>query len=171
MTPNEARIIADFLLPQIEQEVQTTARVIAAVPDERKDYCPHDTCMKAGVLAQHIATADTWFLESVAAGQFGAYPKDAESAVSSAELAKQYTETMLALAAKVKQLSDEDLAKPVTFYHMTMPNVVYLQFLQKHSVHHRGQLSTYLRPMGSKVPSIYGGSADEPFTAAASDGK
>lgn len=171
MTPNEAKVIADFLLPQIEQEVQTTARVIAAVPDEKKDYCPHDTCMKAGMLAQHIAIADAWFLESVSEGKFGAYPSDAEKPGSSAEVAKQYSEKMLSLAAMVKQMSGEDLAKPVTFYHMTFPNVVFLQFLLKHSIHHRGQLSAYLRPMGAKVPSIYGGSADEPVTAAASEGK
>jgi uncharacterized damage-inducible protein DinB len=171
MTPTEAKVIADFLLPQIEQEVQTTARVIAAVPDENKDYSPHDTCMKAGTLAQHIALADTWFLESVAAGEFGAYPSDTEMPSSSAEVASQYSDKMLGLAAKVRQMSGEDLARPVTFYHMTMPNVVYLQFLQKHSIHHRGQLTAYLRPMGAKVPSIYGGSADEPFTASASEGK
>jgi uncharacterized damage-inducible protein DinB len=170
MTPNEAKIIADFLLPQIEQEVQTTAKVIAAVPDDKKEYCPHDTCMKAGMLAQHLATADAWFLESVANGSFGAYPEDSGLG-SSAEIAQQYREKMSELVARVRELSGEDLAKPVTFYHMTMPNVVYLQFLQKHSIHHRGQLSAYLRPMGAKVPSIYGGSADEPFTASAGDGK
>jgi len=46
---------------------------------------------------------------------------------------------------------------------MEMPAVAYLNFMNLHTAHHRGQLSTYLRPMGSKVPSIYGGSADEPF--------
>jgi len=46
---------------------------------------------------------------------------------------------------------------------MNEPAFSYLQFAQDHLVHHRGQLSTYLRPMGGKVPDIYGGSADEPF--------
>jgi uncharacterized damage-inducible protein DinB len=46
---------------------------------------------------------------------------------------------------------------------MNMPNVMYLGFMTNHSVHHRGQLSTYLRAMNAHVPSIYGGSADEPF--------
>jgi uncharacterized damage-inducible protein DinB len=48
---------------------------------------------------------------------------------------------------------------------MTLPAYVYLSFVQNHSVHHRGQLSAYLRPMGGKVPSIYGPSADEGFGA------
>jgi len=46
------------------------------------------------------------------------------------------------------------------------PNVSYLGFANNHSVHHRGQLASYLRAMGSKVPAIYGGSADEPFQGA-----
>jgi uncharacterized damage-inducible protein DinB len=170
MTPDQATVIAGFLIPQIEQEVQTTARVLAAVPDDKKDYTPHGTCMKAGDMAEHIAGADLWFLEGVVAGAFGAYPEP--TGLPTAELAARYTAKASEILEKIKGLSGEDLAKPVQFYHMTLPNVAYLQFMQKHSVHHRGQLSAYLRPMGAKVPSIYGGSADEPFQAAAAgDGK
>jgi uncharacterized damage-inducible protein DinB len=169
MTPDQAKIVADFLLPQIEHEIKTTARVLAAVPDDRKDYSPHETSMKAGDLAAHLAAADLWFLEGVLNAGFGPYPET--PARPSAELAAQYTEKGTDLIAKIRGLSGEHLAKDVQFYHMTLANVEYLQFMQKHSVHHRGQLSTYLRPMGAKVPSIYGGSADEPFSAAAGDGK
>jgi uncharacterized damage-inducible protein DinB len=165
MTPNEARIIADFLLPQIEEEVHATARVIASVPDNRKEYCPHETCTKAGDLAAHLAGADIWFLEGVLNGGFGPQPE--ASNVSMAELATQYRQKVTELVGKIKKLDGDALAKDVQFFHMTLPTVTYLQFMQKHSVHHRGQLSAYLRPMGAKVPSIYGGSADEPFTAAA----
>jgi uncharacterized damage-inducible protein DinB len=56
------------------------------------------------------------------------------------------------------------LAKVVEFFGvMNLPNVLYLGFWNSHSIHHRGQLSTYLRAMNAHVPSIYGGSADEPF--------
>ena len=165
MTPDQDTVIAGFLIPQIEQEVQTTARVLAAVPDDKKDYTPHGTCMKAGDLAEHIAGADLWFLEGVVAGAFGEFP--APTGLPTAELAAQYTAKATAVIEKIKGLSGQDLAKPVQFYHMTLPNVAYLQFMQKHSVHHRGQLSAYLRPIGAKVPSIYGGSADEPVQAAA----
>jgi uncharacterized damage-inducible protein DinB len=50
---------------------------------------------------------------------------------------------------------------------MKQPSVTYLGFANNHSIHHRGQLASYLRACGSKVPAIYGGSADEPFSAAA----
>ena len=53
--------------------------------------------------------------------------------------------------------------KPIPLFGMEMPAVTYLNFLNLHSSHHRGQLSAYLRPMGAKVPAIYGGSADEPM--------
>jgi uncharacterized damage-inducible protein DinB len=61
-------------------------------------------------------------------------------------------------------MSPETAAQVTDFYGvMQMPAIKYMNFLIKHSVHHRGQLSAYLRPMGGKVPSIYGGSADEPM--------
>ena len=57
----------------------------------------------------------------------------------------------------------DKLAAPVDFFGMMkMPNATYLGFANNHSIHHRGQLAAYFRAMGSKVPAIYGASADEP---------
>jgi uncharacterized damage-inducible protein DinB len=172
MTPEQATIIAEFLLPQIEQEVQTTARVLAAVPEDKKDYTPEskcDTkCMTAGELLHHIAETDLWFLEGIINGQFA--PEPAPSKGAPGEIAASYQARANELIAKIRQLPADHLAKDVQFFTWTLPNATYLQFMQKHSVHHRGQLSAYLRPMGAKVPSIYGGSADEPFTSAAGEG-
>ena len=165
MTPEQASCIAAFLVPQIEQEIETTAKVLAAVPDDRRDYSPHPTCMKAGELAAHIAGADIWFLEAIIAGSFGPYPEASNK--SAAELVADYKTRAMELLAQIKGLTGEHLVANVTFHTWVMPNVTFLQVMQKHSVHHRGQLSDYLRPMGAKVPSIYGGSADEPLTAAA----
>jgi uncharacterized damage-inducible protein DinB len=64
---------------------------------------------------------------------------------------------------QVLALDGLKLAVPVEFFGMKMPNAQFLVWQAVHNAHHRGQLATYLRPMGSKVPSIYGGSADEPF--------
>jgi uncharacterized damage-inducible protein DinB len=63
----------------------------------------------------------------------------------------------------VLALDGAHLAATVDFYGMQMPNAQFLVWQAVHNAHHRGQLATYLRPMGSKVPSIYGGSADEPW--------
>jgi uncharacterized damage-inducible protein DinB len=63
-------------------------------------------------------------------------------------------------------MSPAQLATPIEFFGVfNLPAAFYLQFLNNHSIHHRGELATYLRPMGSKVPQIYGGSYDEPFQA------
>jgi uncharacterized damage-inducible protein DinB len=64
-------------------------------------------------------------------------------------------------------MSAEQLSTPVQFFTFNFPAAFYLAFMNNHSIHHRGELATYLRPMGSKVPSIYGGSYDEPIKAAA----
>jgi uncharacterized damage-inducible protein DinB len=64
-------------------------------------------------------------------------------------------------------MTPEQLLTPVEFFGVfNLPAALYLGFLNNHSIHHRGELATYLRPMGSKVPSIYGGSYDEPFVPA-----
>ena len=64
----------------------------------------------------------------------------------------------------MKPPTGEAASKIIDFYSTCqLPAVAYMQFNVKHTCHHRGQLSVYLRPMGAKVPSIYGGSADEPM--------
>jgi uncharacterized damage-inducible protein DinB len=65
---------------------------------------------------------------------------------------------------RVRKLSPEQLMKPIEFFGVfNLPAAFYMGFLNNHSIHHRGQLAAYLRPMGSKCPSIYGGSYDEPW--------
>lgn len=167
MSPEQAYGLAQFLIAQAENESAVTRRVLAAVPNDKGDYKPAEKCMTAAKLAGHIAQADVWFLESIAAGAFGA---EQGPELTPAEAVAFYDQNFDKALAKVKALSGEQLAQTVDFYGMKMPAVTYLQFMIVHTVHHRGQLSAYLRPMGAKVPSIYGGSADEPFEAAAAQG-
>jgi uncharacterized damage-inducible protein DinB len=78
-----------------------------------------------------------------------------------------YDENIKRGIARVASMTAEQLMTPVEFFGVfNLPAVLYLGFLNNHSIHHRGELATYLRPMGSKVPSIYGGSYDEPFVPA-----
>jgi uncharacterized damage-inducible protein DinB len=168
MTADQASNILQFLLPQLDAECKTTRRVMSAVPEDRGDYKPDPKCMSARELVQHIAYVEIWFLEGILKGEF-AHPDDSGMAQQSiAAILAAYDEQVPALLAKLKDLPGEQLAKTTQFYNLNLPLIAYVQFLQKHTIHHRGQLSAYLRPMGAKVPSIYGGSADEPFTAEAS---
>lgn len=163
MTPEFAAGLRDFLLAALDGEVSATKKVILAMPEGMMDYSPDAKSMPAAKLAFHIVGSEIWFLESIAAGSFGPFP-DGEAPSTPAAIVEWWETARASAHAKVKAMSGDDLAKIVDFYGMfQLPVVSYLNFANVHSIHHRGQLSAYLRPMGGKVPSIYGGSADEPM--------
>jgi len=149
----------------IENEMPTNIRVLEAIPEDKSGYRPDDKARSALELARHIAVSDLWFADAVISGAFEMPSEDSENALTSvAQAAAFYKEKLPAALEKIKALPGEHLAKELNMMGVfNFPTVIYLSFLIRHSVHHRGQLSTYLRPMGSTVPSIYGGSADEPF--------
>lgn len=165
MTPEQAILLRDMMTADAEGEAATTRKVIAAMPAGKEDYAPDAKNMKAIDLAFHIVQSEIWFLEGIVAGEF---PMEnaplPDTMKTGADVVAWYDARFQPAMDKVKALSGEKAAVPVSFFGMmTAPVITYLNFLIKHSVHHRGQLSAYLRPMGGKVPSIYGGSADEPF--------
>ena len=163
MTPEQAKSLFDFLYPWAKQEAQTTRKVLAAVPSGNLEYCPDPKGMKGIELAAHIATADLMFVEGILNGEFSmGQPPELKTPEA---VLKFYDEQFLPALNKLATLTPEQLAKSVNFFVFDHPAVTFLQWLIVHGVHHRGQLSAYLRPMGGKVPSIYGGSADEPFKA------
>jgi uncharacterized damage-inducible protein DinB len=112
----------------------------------------------------HIAVVEIWFLDAIIHRQFGEpAPKPAE-VKTGRDVAQWYEENFAQRMPLLEALSGEDLTVPVDFHGLRNdPGVAYLNIAIRHSVHHRGQLSTYLRPMGAKVPAIYVESADEPY--------
>ncbi len=166
MNSENAKAMADFFIPIIAQEVEINVRVFKAVPEEERDYRPHSDSMSAMELARHISLEDVWFLQAVIDGQFGPVPPQGEDSevTSVADAIHLYNEKMPTLIEQVKSLSGEQLTKEVSLMGvLNLPAIGFLSFMIRHTVHHRGQLSAYLRPMGSKVPQIYGGSADNPM--------
>jgi len=163
-TPEFATTFTNLMTGKIEREHPTTKRVIAAVPNDKRDYKPHENSRAAWDLAVHVAQSDVWFLNSVADGQF-VWTGDPGAPASDVKgLATWYEAEFPKAMARVKAMKPEQLLKPADFFGMmTAPVFLFLQFAQDHTVHHRGQISTYLRPMGAKVPDIYGGSFDKPF--------
>ncbi|MBI4475471.1 MAG: DinB family protein [Acidobacteria bacterium] len=162
LSPEHAKVIGNFFLQSIKQELEITKKVLAAVPDDKSSYKPEPKAKTAHELAWHIATADIWFFDGILAGEF-TMGDEPPAPKTIAEIVNHYETNMRDRISKLAELPAEKLAKVISFFGMEFPAVVYLSFLTHHTAHHRGQLSTYLRPMGSKVPSIYGGSADEPF--------
>ena len=171
MDQNQAQFLAQCLCKLWEGEFPATCKVIAAVPDDKRGYRPDEKSRTAWELATHLATADIWFIDSILAGSFvfdPAVAKERESKFATvADVAAYYKKEFPAALAKIRAMPAEKLAAKVDFFGMMqMPNATYLGFANNHSVHHRGQLAAYLRAMGSKVPAIYGASADEPMPGA-----
>jgi len=158
-----AKSIADFLIADFEHEMQTTQSVLAAVPTDRMDYKP-DGKSKTGLgLVRHLPLEAEWLLNSIADGRFDPPPDDSDACgiMNPSDAAGRYKDRIPAALARVKGMSGADLMKIIDLFGMIqMPAVNFISMAIKHEVHHRGQLSTYLRPMGGKVPGIYGPSAD-----------
>ena len=156
-----------FLIQGVEREIPVTQKILAAMPDDKLGFTLGEKGRTAKDLMWHTITSDIWFTEGISSGAFPQH-EDKAGPATVAEMTAQYESGMAAGMAKVKAMTPEQLAKPISFFGiMDLPAVMYLQFLSNHSIHHRGQLSTYLRAMNAHVPSIYGGSADEPFQASA----
>ncbi|MGV8040829.1 MAG: DinB family protein [Thermoanaerobaculaceae bacterium] len=164
MTPEFAAGLREAYCSGFEFEVPVTRNVIAAILESGKEYRPDPKSRTAFELAHHIVTSEIQMLDEIADGVFSMEEKVKERPATVAGLLELYDRELPRALGRVKALPPADLAKVVDFYGaFQLPNVAYISFVSMHTVHHRGQLSAYLRPMGSKVPSIYGGSADEPW--------
>ena len=171
LTPEFAMGLRAMMLDGVSREMETTKRVLAAIPDAKAEYKPDPHARSAWELAWHLANTDIQFLDGIADQKFTMQtPAEQDKPKTVAELLEWYDTNFKRGAARVAALGPEQLLTPVDFLGVfNFPAVFYLNFLNNHHIHHRGALATYLRPMGSKVPSIYGGSYDEPFEPAVAE--
>ena len=165
MTADHAKTIAEAMSALWQGEFPATARVLSAVSDAERGYRPHEKSRSAWELATHLVTADMWFIDCITKGQFAfdaAKAKEMESSFSNvAEVVSWYQATVPAKLVELRDNTGEFLAESVDFFGMMkMSRAHWIGFANNHSVHHRGQLSAYLRSMGCKVPDIYGPSGD-----------
>ena len=159
---DQALVARENLITNLRMEHPVTRRVIDAIPLDKGDYSPDAVTKSAVDLAWHIVAAEHRFLDAVVTGVFnyGNSGRPAEM-TTSADISNWYARTFADDLARVSALGAEQLTKPIDFRGIiTLPAVSFLLIGLKHSIHHRGQLSMYLRPMGAKVPSIYGESYD-----------
>jgi uncharacterized damage-inducible protein DinB len=169
MNADQAKFLVEHLAGLIESEVSTTCKVLGATKAGNGDYKPDPKSRSAHELAAHVAVADNWFLQSIIDGKFEFNPEEAGKAESgfknADEIVSFYQKEIPARLKQIRALPGDTLAREVDFFgFLKLPAVSFLGMANNHSIHHRGQLAAYLRAMGSKVPSIYGGSADEPMT-------
>jgi uncharacterized damage-inducible protein DinB len=175
MTSEQATfLLNEIYLPQIRNEHKTTRRVIEAIPADNCGWCPDPKSKSALDLAWHIASSECFFLNGISAGKYerpsdGGEGSRPASIKTPADVLNWYDENHAKALAQLTEVKADSLAAPIDFFGMfKFPAVAYAGLQCSHSIHHRGQLSSYLRPMGGKVPSIYGPSADEGLPARAS---
>ena len=160
----------DGFLQELEQEAQTTKRVLDRVPQTHLGWKPHEKSMSLGQLALHVATVPGGVAEMVAqpSMQVPAFVQPAAQNVS--ELAPALEQSLKKARAALGGLDDRAMTETWRVLDgdrevMAMPRVAVVRAIMlNHWYHHRGQLSVYLRLLNVPVPSIYGPSADEnPF--------
>ena len=161
--------LVDALLPEFDHEMTVTRKLLERVPDDRFDWKPHQKSYSLGDLAAHVATLPTWGTETLLRSEIdiGNNPRAAATASKSTMLAtfdRNVADARAALAGK----TDAELGAMWSLKRngktvFSMPKAAVLRsFVLNHLVHHRAQLTVYLRLLDVPVPSLYGPSADEP---------
>ena len=167
--PSAAPTLAQLSLGDFTQELATTRRVLERVPDEHWDWKPHPKSMTLGQLAGHIANLLLWGQHTLGATEvdFASPPPAPPRHADRTAALAAYDATAADVGARLGSASDEALGETYTLRRgpqvmMAMPRAAMLRgFILSHMIHHRGQLSVYLRLLDVPVPSIYGPSADE----------
>jgi uncharacterized damage-inducible protein DinB len=165
--------IADTLLAELEQEAQTTQRVLERVPQAHLSWRPHPKSMSLGQLALHVATVPGNVAELAARDMIPAPPAFVQAeAATATELVPALTESVAKARRHLGGLDDAAMGKTWRLMNngrevLAMPRAAFARAVMlNHWYHHRGQLLVYLRLLDLPVPSVYGPTADEnPFAA------
>ena len=161
--------IVDGLLPQFDHEMTITRRVLERAPENRFDWTPHSKSFSLGALAAHVANLPAWGADALTTTEYDVATSQPPTAPASASaLLTTFDDNVAATRSALVGKTDEELLVMWTLTRggktlFSMPRVSVLRgFVLSHLIHHRGQLSVYLRLLDVPIPSIYGPSADEP---------
>lgn len=160
--------VAELYLPEFDQEVAKTRKMLALVPDEKLDFAPHRKSMTLGRLASHLAELPRWLTVTVTTEELEPTPEmKGFNAVSRNELLSEFDARAATAREALANASDEDLAVTWTFkwqgqvvFALPRRDVIRSMVLS-HMIHHRAQLGVYLRLLDIPIPGTYGPSADE----------
>jgi len=159
--------IADTLLPEFDQEMATTRKVIERVPTDKGKFKPHPKSFSLGHLTQLVAGMPGWITNAVTETSLdlGGYP--GYSYERTEDLVKSFDKHVKEARKAIASAKDSDFKinwslKRGEQVFFTAPRAVIVRQTINHLVHHRGQLTVYLRLVDVAVPSIYGPTADEP---------
>ena len=156
------------LLPEFDEEMQKTRKMLERIPDDKFDYQPHPRSMTLGRLASHVAEIPSWAIVTLEQELFE-LPADfkPEIATSRNELLQKFDQGVIGARARIAAASDQDWQKIWTMKFagntiMSIPRAAVMRgAILNHLIHHRAQLGVYLRLNDIAVPGLYGPSADE----------
>ena len=158
--------IAEVFLREFDGEMETTRRLLERVPSGRLEWSPHPKSMTLKQLASHVAELATWGVR-IDESSFEVGTRKRLEFDSVGQLLAQFDAAVAASRVSIAQKTDEDLRERftvtrggTTFFQMSKASLLRRVFLN-HLIHHRGQLSVYLRLNDVPLPPIYGPSADE----------
>src|SRR5215203_4038946 len=161
--------LAAALIGELQQEAAVTRKCLERIPAEKFDYQPHEKSMKMGRLAVHVAEMTGWVIETVNKPELDFATMDYKpfEPQTTEELVEFFVKIVVDSIEALKTASDEALMEDWTLrngeqVYFTMPRIGVLRgMVFNHIVHHRGQLSVYMRLNDIPVPALYGPSADE----------
>lgn len=160
--------IAEMVLPEFDQEMATTRKVIERVPTEKGQFKPHPKSFSLGHLTQLVSTMPGWITNAVTETSLNLAEYKGYSYEKTDDLLQQFDGHVKAARKALAAAKDSDFAvnwslKRGDQVFFTAPRGVIVRQTINHLVHHRGQLTVYLRLIDVPVPSIYGPTADEPM--------
>ncbi len=168
--------IRDALLPEFDNEMATTQRVLERVPEDKLGWKPHAKSGTMAWLSGHVASLPYWATIAMQTQEIDVAPNDGSEQKRSPtpgtnkELLAIFEKNRTAAREAIANASDEELMKPWSLLKggqtiFTIPKIAVVRgFVMNHMIHHRGQLTVYLRLTDTPVPPVYGPTADEnPF--------
>ena len=164
--------LIDILLPEYDRETETTRQVLVRVPEKLFSWKPHSRLMTLGALSTHITKLPTWTANIMESDSFDIKNKEINHAVyykSASELLNTFDVNVASAREILLNRVDGEFNKLWTLKNgardiFTLPRIAMLRyFVLNHLIHHRGQLSVYLRLNEATLPPIYGPSTDEGF--------
>ena len=160
--------ISQLLLPEFDQEMASTRKMLVCVPDDKFSWKPHDKSMPLGRLASHVAEMPGWVIPTMQQDKLEISPGEKPfSAENTAALLQRFDENVAAARPLIEGVDDEVMAKEWSLIYgghkvFSAPKSGVLRgMIMNHMVHHRGQVSVYLRLLDIAIPGMYGPSADE----------